>query len=71
MKTYISDDAVLQTSELRKTFARKMLNPTWGGFDVGIRLGFFARHFGARVPVQQIALIYESIWTTYELLNFI
>jgi len=35
--------------------AKQILDPAKNGYDIGMNLGFMARYFGARAPVQAIA----------------
>lgn len=43
------------TSRLRQDIAKHILDPSNGGYDIGLSLGFMARHFGARAPVRDLA----------------
>jgi len=43
------------TSLLRQKIAEHILGPSNSGYDVGLSLGFMARHFGARASVCDIA----------------
>lgn len=40
---------------LRQDIAKRILDPTNGGYDIGMSLAFVARCFGARAPVRDIA----------------
>jgi hypothetical protein len=56
MNQYLLDYALPPTSILRKELARRILEPSHGGYHIGFDLGHLARCFGARAPVRQLAL---------------
>ncbi|KAL1591740.1 hypothetical protein SLS60_011739 [Paraconiothyrium brasiliense] len=56
MEEYLLDDALPLTSILRKEVAKRLLQPSVGGYEIGLTLGLLARCFGARAPIRQIAL---------------
>ena len=55
MKEYLIGNALPPTSILRGEFSKRVLEPSKGGYHIGLDLGFLARCFGARAPVRQIA----------------
>jgi hypothetical protein len=50
-----SRNALPPTSILRQEVAKSFLDPTHGGYNIGLDLGNLARCFGARSPVHHIA----------------
>ncbi|KAF2802114.1 uncharacterized protein BDZ99DRAFT_483133 [Mytilinidion resinicola] len=52
MKGYLLNGALPRTSILRQEVVRKILDPSNGGYDIGLSLGFLARCFGARAPIR-------------------
>jgi hypothetical protein len=55
MSEDLYDHELPPTSVLRGDIARSILHPTIGRWRVGVGFGLFAREFGARAPVWQIA----------------
>jgi hypothetical protein len=67
MSEYYYGHELPPTSVLRGEIARSILHSTMGGWRVGVELGLFARKFGARAPVWQIAnqLLDDCAYITY------
>jgi hypothetical protein len=56
MQEYHLDHTLPPTRILREQVARRILNPSHGGYYIGLDLGILVRAFGARAPGRQIAL---------------
>lgn len=55
---------------LRQDIAKHILDPSNGGYNIGMSLGFMARHFGARAPVRDIAHQILSECTQFLYVNY-